>query len=343
MNKTKQIFAIMVFILTCPLIIAQDIGLPEGVAVRKIWSNENHNAFTSLIFFRGSFYCAFREGENHVYGSDGVARIIRSGDGIAWEPVALIARKGFDLRDPKLSVTPDGRIMVIIGGSVYKEKELLGQQTHVSFSDHSGINFSEPVPVALPAEVRSNRDWLWRVTWHRKTGYGVVYHSSPERTISLVKTNDGINYELVTKLEMNGGPNESTVRIMSGGEMIIIVRREEDNREGMFGRSMPPYGEWQWRSLGIRLGGPDFIAVRRNLLVMGTRVYDEKGNFTAIFAGDRSGNFSEIITLPSGGDNSYPGFVYRKNRLYVSYYSSHEGKASIYFAEIPAGLVYTRD
>ncbi len=42
------------------------------------------------------------------------------------------------------------------------------------------------------------------------------------------------------------------------------------------------------------------------------------------------------MTLPSGGDNSYPGFVVDagKRTAYVSYYSSHEGKAAIYLATL---------
>lgn len=343
MSKTRQIFAIMVFILTCPLIIAQDIGLPEGVVVRKIWSNDNHNAFTSLIWFRGSFYCAFREGENHVYGRDGSARIIASRDGINWEGVAAISKEGYDLRDPKLSVTPDGRMMVIIGGSVYRDRELLSQQTHVSFSDRAGRNFSNPVPVIIPEDIRTEHDWLWRVTWHKNSGYGVVYQSKKDRAVSLLKTGDGINYELVTELDVDGSPNESTVRIMRDGEMLMVVRREAGDRDGIWGRSRPPYRKWEWRSLSMRLGGPDFISVKTDLMVLGTRVYDEKGNVTALFAGDRSGNFRSILSLPSGGDSSYPGFVYRKKKMYVSYYSSHEGKASIYFAEIPERLFYSRD
>lgn len=338
MKRCSFTFPAFLFILVLPMAAGQTLVMQEDVVVRKIWSNDNHNAFTSLIFFRGSFYCAFREGENHVYGRDGVARIISSRDGIDWETVAVISKTGYDLRDPKLSITPDGRVMVIIGGSVYREKELLSQQTHVSFSDRRGKNFSEPVPVVIPDEMRTERDWLWRVTWHRRTGYGVVYQSREERTISLVKTNDGINYELVTKLEVDGSPNESTVRVMPDKEVIIVVRREEGNREGMWGRSKAPYAGWEWRRLGMRLGGPDFIALKGDRLVLGTRVYDEKGNFTALFEGDRSGIFSKVLTLPSGGDNSYPGFVLRKNKLYVSYYSSHEGNASIYLAEIPAGM-----
>ncbi len=39
---------------------------------------------------------------------------------------ALVAEKGIDLRDPKLSITPDDRLMIVAGGSVYEGKTLLG-------------------------------------------------------------------------------------------------------------------------------------------------------------------------------------------------------------------------
>jgi hypothetical protein len=41
-----------------------------------------------------------------------------------------------------------------------------------------------------------------------------------------------------------------------------------------------------------------------------------------------------VLVLPSGGDNSYPGMAWHDGTLWLSYYSSHEGKASIYLAEI---------
>jgi len=43
---------------------------------------------------------------------------------------------------------------------------------------------------------------------------------------------------------------------------------------------------------------------------------------------------TELVSLPSGGDNSYPGMVFHEGILLVSYYSSHEGKASIYLARL---------
>ena len=42
-----------------------------------------------------------------------------------------------------------------------------------------------------------------------------------------------------------------------------------------------------------------------------------------------------MVVLPSGGDCSYPGLaVGPDGQLFVSYYSSHVGKTSIYFARL---------
>jgi hypothetical protein len=305
----------------------------DGITVRKIWSNEHHNAFTSLIKFKGSFYCSFRQGSDHAGGEDGVVRIIRSNDGKNWKPVAVLEKEGYDLRDPKLSVTPDGNIMVLMGGSVYRDREIQSRLSHVSFSDRSGNEFQPPQPVIIPD--KKMNDWLWRVTWHDKTGYGVVYRLP--RKISLIKTSDGINYELVKDLdEVGGGPNESTVRIMPDGEMFMMVRRASGG--GLWGRSRPPYTHWSWVDAGMRFGGPDFVSLADDLFIAGTRVYEEP-RYTGIFLVNRAGLFREILRLPSGGDNSYPGFVVGRHKIYVSYYSSHEGNTSIYFAEIPLSLI----
>jgi len=42
----------------------------------------------------------------------------------------------------------------------------------------------------------------------------------------------------------------------------------------------------------------------------------------------------EFLEFPSGGDTSYPGMVFYDGILWVSYYSSHEEKTSIYLAKV---------
>jgi hypothetical protein len=43
---------------------------------------------------------------------------------------------------------------------------------------------------------------------------------------------------------------------------------------------------------------------------------------------------TKLAKLPSGGDTSYPGLLWHNDMLYVSYYSGHEGKTSIYLAKV---------
>ena len=45
-------------------------------------------------------------------------------------------------------------------------------------------------------------------------------------------------------------------------------------------------------------------------------------------------SLTPFLHLPSGGDCGYPGMVFHRGMLWVSYYSSHEGWAKIYLAKI---------
>lgn len=47
-----------------------------------------------------------------------------------------------------------------------------------------------------------------------------------------------------------------------------------------------------------------------------------------------SGKLTEVLKLPSGGDTSYPGLVLHDGLLWISYYSSHEERTSIYLAKV---------
>lgn len=311
-------------------------------SIKQIWSNGSHCAFTSIERFKGRYYCTFREGESHIFDSKGNAegkvRILASDDGEKWESVAFIGKAGFDLRDPKLSITPDGRLMVIIGGSIYRNRVLESCEPHVVFSE-DGKTFSEPKPIELDKRMHTGHDWLWRVTWQGDEGYGISYSkaSNNEIIIHLMKTSDGVKYELVKTFSHNGYPNEATIRFLPDGRMAILLRRDAGDCKAMWGLSRAPYTEWEWKKLDIRLGGPDFIVLDDDHIVAGGRThYAPKAPCTRLFTVTNDGKFKESVLLPSGGDNSYPGFVTAGDEVWVCYYSTHETKnASIYLAKIP--------
>lgn len=312
--------------------------------VHLIW-DKDYSAFPSLEAFKGSYFVSFREGESHIFDSkgeaSGKARILRSEDGDTWSPVALLAKEGFDLRDPHLSVTPDGRLMVIMGGSIYRDKKLTGKLPHVSFST-DGKTFTDPEPVVYEDDPSAGNEWFWRVTWHGDTGYTVSYGSGK---LLLLETKDGIHYRKVTELGIDGSPNETTVRFLPDGRMLLLARREAMDKSACWGVSSAPYKDWEFKYVGLRIGGPDFLVDEDGSIIAGGRCYLEKANRTRLWKGDLDGKLETRYTLPSGGDNSYPGLLIVGEELWVVYYSSHElkgddgaARAGIYFAKMPLSL-----
>ena len=143
--------------LTDPAVSAE----PEIVSVSKIWDRGTHNAFTDLIRFRHMWWCTFREAKEHGK-SIGRVRVIVSSDGQQWESAARVAEDGVDLRDPKLSIMPHGRLMLIMGGSVYSPGGPYGTRApRVSFSP-DGHEWT------APRKLLAEDHWLWRVTWRGK-------------------------------------------------------------------------------------------------------------------------------------------------------------------------------
>lgn len=315
-----------------------------GMSVSKIWDNGTHSAFTSIIKYGDQYYISFREGETHIFNSrgeaDGKVRIISSTDGEEWNSVALLSVSGLDLRDPKLSITPDGRLMVIMAGAKYVNKVLESRTPMVSFSSN-GTDFSTPSNATLNAESSTGTDWIWRVTWHGDTGYGICYslNESGASTIFLVKTTDGVNYSQVTKLDVGGAPNESTVQFLPDGRMVAIVRRDGSDCNGFWGISEEPYTSWTWSTVSFRIGGPDLLVLdESSTIILGARSYDNNEYKTALYSGSYSGSFVKTLVLQSSGDTGYPGLLKVGEELWVSYYSSGgfaSTKAAIYLAKVP--------
>ena len=325
-------------VLVCLLVsVGYFSGWTQQIKVWQVYADNQHNAFTSLIRHGRHYYCAFRSGEHHVYGKDGVIKVLRSVDGRRWKEHTTLKMAGLDLRDPKLSVTPDGRIMALIGGSRYRDKELLGQKTHVSLSNKRGKKFSNPQPIQLPEDLASSFDWLWRVTWQQERGYGVLYQGGQAQT-TLIVTSDGIRYEEITKLALDGRPNEATIRFDQDDRMFIMHRREEGDQLGYWGVSHQPFHKWDWKPMQYRLGGPDFCVIEGKFLA-GTRMYQSSGQSVGLLVGDDEGEFEPLYEFPSEGDCSYPSFLVEEDRVLMTYYATKDGSTDIYIAVIPIDFI----
>ena len=318
----KPLLASILFCCAFPTVAAE----PELLSAHKIWDQGGHNAFTDLIRFQNKWFCSFREGDGHV-GGDGKLRVLESADGEKWQSAALLTESGIDLRDPKLSITTDGRLMIVAGGSVYGgTKKLQGCQPRVTFSK-DGRQWTPTQRVLQEGE------WLWRATWKDGKAYGVSYNIATERTVKLYSSADGSDWKLTAPLDVTGQPNETTVRFLRNGEAMMLIRREAGDQAGWIGTSGRPYTDWKFAQTKVRLGGPDFIELPDGSLVAGSRDHSQGKAKFSLFRMTRD-SLTPALTLPSGGDCSYPALVWHDGLLWVSYYSSHEGKTSIYLAKV---------
>lgn len=311
---------------------------PALLSVQKIWDRAPHCSMTDLIRYKDRWYCAFREGNHHFTGVKGALRILTSRDGVKWETAAYFAMPEVDLRDPKLSITPSGQLLLLTGGTVRDlENKYLSTQSYVAFSE-DGENWSDFQKVLAPHE------WLWRITWYQGKAYGVSYRRSvlhdrkAEWLITLWESSDALNWREVIQWDIQGHPSETTLRFFRSGTMAALVRRDGDLVDkAYFGTSDPPYTAWLWKPLPYYVGGPNFIIGPEDSLWAAGRYlqFTPYGEVEKTFVGTLDfQTLNRLVILPSGGDCSYPGLVYHENTLWVSYYSSHEETTAIYLARL---------
>ncbi len=322
----------MRFLLPCLIVVGSSLSVAaddkpkvEVVEVRKIWDQGVHNAFTDLVRFQDRWYCAFREGQGHV-SPDGALRVLTSSDGAKWESAALIRSETADLRDPHLCVTPDGQLMINTVAALHDKSKYTHQS--LVYLSKDGRDWGQALQVADP------NHWLWRATWHKGTAYGIGYGVGKLRHIRLYRSADGRKFDTwVEKLFDKDYPNETSLVFLPDETCLCLLRRDGAKPTAQLGQSRPPYKEWSWKDLGVRIGGPHLIRLPDGRLVAVVRLYDGKVRTSICALDPEAGKIDELTALPSRSDTSYAGLVWHEGLLWISYYSSHEGKTSIYLAK----------
>lgn len=302
------------------------------VDVNKIWDAAPHNAFTDLILHNNQFFCVFREGKSHV-SPDGALRVITSSDGETWKSAALLTSHDSDLRDAKITATPSGKLMLSGAGALH-DKSVHTHQSLVWFSD-DGTNWT------VKHEIGDPDFWLWRTTWHNKKAYNFGYGCGEKKSLRLYKSSDGKTFKtLVENLNIDGYPNETSI-VFKGDTAFCLLRRDGEKNTGLLGISIPPYKIWSWKDLGVKIGGPIMILLPDGRFLAAVRLYEtdnwHPARTSLCFINPNTGKLTEELKLPSGGDTSYAGMAFQGGFLWVSYYSSHEGKTAIYMAKVEVG------
>jgi len=313
----------------CLVAQTKDGSTPKLISVRRIWDKAPHNAFTDLLRHDEQWYCVFREGSKHV-SPDGALRVITSKNGDDWESVALISHATDDLRDAKLSLTPNGRFM--LNGAGMQADKPIRYHSMTWFSSDKGKTWDAGRRIGDPGY------WLWRAHWHEGAVYSMGYQTNRDRstrTMRFYKSKDGANFApWIEKVNVPNGVGEDRILFLKDGSALCLLRHETGTKKALLGKSKRPFKEWTWQELSLRIGGPNMIQLPDGRILAATRLYAPRARTSLSWIDPDAGTMTECLELPSGGDTSYAGMVLHEGVVWISYYSSHEEKTCIYLAKV---------
>ncbi len=310
--------------------------------VRRITHDEDHNAFTDLTWFRGHIYLTYRtcpDGHN-VFDSSSIV-VKRSTEGVDWETVATFSVRDRDVRDPHFVVLEDS-LYLYTGtwycGSHKPKTRNMNQMLGYGISTKDGESWSKPFALegTYGNYVWKAHSWGGRIYLcaRRRTGYQEVADYAEHTPIvqsRLLASTDGKRFVDYLTVQTEYGDEFDFINEEDGG--ITFLARQGGNRSAQLITADSSHQIVNSQSLGRYIGGPILFDFMQWRLVAGRAIKDGKARLIISILSD--GRLHDLLTLPSGGDCSYPGMVTLcPGCVLVSWYSSHEGSTEIYTAKL---------
>ena len=325
---------------------ASAVSQVQVTNIRRVFHNGEHNAFTDLIRFRDRFYLTFRScPDGHPVHPTSSIIVLESEDSQAWKPVHRFCVPKRDTRDPHFLIFKDR--LFIYTGTWYcgdSSPKVYEMNRHLGYAAMSadGRTWSEPIMLE-----GTYGHYIWRAAAHNGTAYlcgrrkrEFIEAPRSDRSFvesAMLESDDGLIWRKRALFQTTQG-NETAFLFEPDGSVLAVSRLSGNN--ALLCRSKPPYSKWDRTDLHRYIGGPLLAKWGDRYLVGGRKTTDGQGPKTALYW-LVDGKLHEFAELPSGGDNSYPGFVeLSPTRGLVSWYSSHEkddsGKTitAVYLAEL---------
>ena len=305
--------------------------------VTRIFDDGNHNAFTDLCRYRDRIYLAFRScPDGHgIFASSSIV-VRASTDGSDWDTVFRFSVPGRDTRDPHFLIHND-RLFVYTGtwlcDAAAKERRDIND--HLSYATVTDDGQSWTGPHMLEG---TYGHYIWRAAafagkaylcGRRRHQFAVVSSSQEggaETETAMLESDDGFIWRFNCLFKTEYG--DETAFLFESDGAVLALARDLSGGPAQICRSRPPFEHWTRTDLDRPVGGPLLARWGDHILVGGRKhIKDGPSKTTLYWLIDDQ--LREITELPSGGDNSYPGFLQTgPGSALVSYYSSHEGSGT---------------
>ena len=329
---------------------ADELPKVNVVSLRRVFHNGEHNAFTDLCRFQGRYYLTFRScSDGHPVHPTASIIVLSSKDAQDWAQVHRFRVPKRDTRDPHFLVFQD-KLFVYTGtwycGDESPSRDDYEMNRHLGYAAWTRDAEQWNGPVMLEG---TYGHYVWRAAAHGGKAYlcgrrkhefvdteGFRKFSREIVESAMLESDDGLIWRKAALFQERNG-DETAFLFDDDGSVLAVGRR--GSLAAQLCRARPPYTEWERKDLDRYIGGP-LVAKWGARYVVGGRKTLTGSPKTSLcwLVGDE---LHEFVELPSGGDNSYPGFVdLSPTRALVSYYSSHERDddgntiTAIYLAEL---------
>jgi len=315
--------------------------------VRRVFYNGEHNAFTDLIRWKNRFWLTFRScPDGHLVYPTSAILVLSSPDAKEWKEEYRFSVPQRDVRDPHF-LAFKGRLFIYTGtwfsgaGKLPRDQYDLNRHLGYAVWTDDGNKWNGPRQME-----GTYGHYIWRAVAYngkaylcgrRKKAYASGAGEGGIVESALLESDDGLVWKFRSLFQENRG--DETAFLFEPNGDLLAISRTAGGQPAQLIQSRPPYSEWTRKDFPFYIGGP-LVAMWGNRCLVGGRRSAGKGPKTALYwlVGDELKLFA---ILPSGGDNSYPGFVaLNKQQGIVSWYSSHEkdsaGKTitAIYMADL---------
>jgi hypothetical protein len=210
-------------------------------AVRTVYANGKHNAFTALVRFRGQLFLAFRTATNHN-SQDGDILVLTSADGQSWTEAYRVNVVPDD-RDPQFLLA--GQRLILYDAAM-RGAEL----TTYALQTEDGKTWSEPRAVYQPRFI------VWK-----PCAYGGRFYSGAHkkdevsggkgREVHLIVSDDGLNWQKISTIRAGQWESETTLHFGPDGRLTAFLRQKYGSPPCQILEAAAPYAEWTPRAPGV--------------------------------------------------------------------------------------------
>ena len=320
-SANQRILALIFLLLHSPSAASAAEPTSSIVESWKIWDSADPVSSTDLCRFRGQWIC--------VLETDEGLQLIGSEDGKTWDQLSTVAssNKHFPLRDPRLTVATDGRIML----TAVAPKAPRGGYSKSWFS-YDAVKWKDPVASAEDNYLVCN------VFWHVGVAYNFQIGSICGNADFRIGASDDHGQSFRVKYQqtdMFRAGQGALVFSQDDGYCVMPLLGKGNKLRGVLGVSKAPFWQWKWTELPVAVQHPNAIRTKSGAMLVAAGLPDGQGKMqtTLCKLNAETPALMPIARIPTS-KSCFVGLVNYEGQVLLTYHTRSGDASAVHLAKV---------